>query len=343
MDYKALALDACKLTRRGRPLLWLGLVSAAQAVFYEAIVLALTLPLLALPQLMTSPGSSGSAAGMQLDVWRELVLVWLTDAIAGHGTSIVVAITGVFVVWIVLGVLDVASQTGLITQAHAAENGSTPSFATGMRDGFRVWWRVVGLLAIAVLPALFSMTLLGLVVLFTMTLPLLRGQAPDPTAGLLGNAMLAPFSAIASLIGIPLGLTVQLGMRNAVLGDEDWRASFSAGWKLLRGNVIEVVVVYLLLAAVGLGVGIVVAIVVSVVGVVATAGIVALALGGGAGTATVATVLTAMVALIGLLSLPVTVLVFVWNSCVWTLYWSRKRADELLGVTMTDGHSTSAV
>jgi len=341
-DFKALALDAWKLTRRGRPLWWLGLVSAAQAFLYEAIVMAITAPLLALPQLMVDPNAQPTSETIPLDAWRETALVWITDSIAAHGGAIIGVIITVMLVWIALGVLDVASQTGLITQVSAAENRGTASFSAGMRDGFRVWWRVVGLLAIAALPSLIWMTAMGLVVLFTMTLPLLQGAAPDPGAALAGNAMLSPFSALVSLLGIPLGLTVQLGMRNAVLADADWRESFSAGWKLLRGNVIEVLLVYLLVAAVGMLVGLVAGIALSVVGVVVTVVVVSSALAAGGATATVVATLVASFAVLMLLLVPVTVVLYVWNSAVWTLYWSRKTGRELLGATMEDGRTADA-
>lgn len=335
MEYKALALDAWRLTRHGRPLWWLGLVSAASALMYSLIVLAMTGPLAILPQLVVTPGTYATGVGAGVDEWRVRAVGRLSQTISAHGFSILAGITVVYVVWIVLGVFDVASQTGLITQAYAAERLQAPSFRVGMRDGFRVWWRVVGLLALSVLPSLVAMLGVGLVMLFTVSLPLLRGETPDPSAVLLGNAMLSPLSAITTLVGIPVGLTVQLGMRNAVLADEDWKASFSAGWKLLAGNFMEVALVYLLVAGVGLIVGIVAGIVISVVGGIAAVVVVSEVLTGGAGGGVVLTLVAAF-AVLSLLLVPLTAVTYVWNSCVWTLYWTRKTGSSSLGATMVD-------
>lgn len=324
VDYQTLALDAWTLTRRIRPLWWLGLVSAVQALMYELIVLALSAPLVVLPQLIVVPRPSSAAADVQLDAVREQAITWLANIVSAHGGAIASGVAVVFALWIAVGVLDVASQTGLITQACAARTGRGASFRVGMRDGFRVWWRVVGLLAIAMLPSLVYLTLMGLVVLFTMTLPLLRGQAPDPGAALAGNAMLAPFSAAMSLVGIPLGVTVQLGMRNAVIADADWRASLSAGWRMLCGSLAEVALVYLLIAGIGIAVAVVLGLALSAIGAIATMAVLALALAGGMGTGTVVVVILGVFLLLSVALVPSMVLLYVWTSCVWTLFWTKK-------------------
>lgn len=330
MDFKALALDAWGITRRTRTLWWLGLVSAAQILVYTAIVVAVTGPLTVLPQLIATPSASPTSIELRLQAVRENVLVAVTDWLALHGTALLVVVVAVLVLWIVLGVLDVASQSGLITVAVAAAAHRATSFRAGMRDGFRVWWRVIGLLAIAALPSLFSMLMMALVVLFTMTLPLLRGAAPNPGAALAGNVILSPLSSLAALVSIPLGVTVQLGMRDAVLSDADWRTAFSAGWRLLRTRLAEVAVAYLAVAVVGIVVTLVAAVLMVAVGVPTI--VVALASGGGSPTTAIASGLFVLAAAAFLVLLPLAVLNYVWASCFWTLVWQRLTTGSGVGL-----------
>jgi len=352
VDYKVLALDAWRITRRTRALWWLGLVSAAQVLVYTVIVAGVTGPLAVLPQLVAAPSAAPTPAEAQLQAVRENLLVAVTDWLAVNGTALIVALVTVFVLWTVLGVLDVASQSGLISQAAlAADTSATtraaavaggahrPSFRSGMRDGFRVWWRAVGLLAIAALPSLFSMLVMALVVLFTMTLPLLRGVAPDPAAALAGNVILSPLSSLAALVSIPLGVTVQLGMRDAVLTDTDWRAAFSAGWRLLKTRLSDVALAYLLVAVVGVAVTMLAGVVLAVVGVPTIA--VAFAAGGGSGPTAIASGIFVLAGILLVILLPVAVLNYIWASCFWTLFWQRLTGWSRYGGTMNDGRSTT--
>ena len=337
MDFKALALDAWSITRRTQALWWLGLVSAAQVVVYTGIVASIAGPLAVLPQLVTAPSASPTLAESQLQGLRENVLVAVADWLAVHGTALLLGVVAVFALWIVLGVLDVASQSGLITQAAASRDRRPTSFRVGMRDGFHVWWRVIGLLAIAALPSLFSMLVMALVVLFTMTLPLLRGAAPDPGAALAGNLILSPLSSLAALVSIPLGVTVQLGMRDAVLADADWRTAFRSGWKLLKTHLAEVVVAYLLIAVVGIVVTMVAGVLLAVVGVPTI--VVAFAAGGGSGLTALASGLFVLAVVSLVVLMPLAVLNYVWTSCVWTLFWQRTVGWSQRGATMTSGPS----
>ena len=330
MDYKALALDAWRIARRSRPLWWLGLVSAAQLVVYAAIMAATVGPMLLLPQLVVAPRTSATPAETQLQVLRERVVFMLTDWLAVHGAALIAGAVVAFGVWLVLGVFDVASQGGLISQADKAAHGRTASFRSGMRDGFRGWWRVMELLAVAALPSLVSMLATALVMLFTVTVPLLRGVLPDPMASLAGNAALSPLSSLAAVVAIPLGVIVQLGMRDAMLADADWKTALREGWGLVKARPAEVVAVYLLMIAVGVGATIVAGVVLGIVAVPTFAVVFALAAGPAAAR------IAAAVSVIGVLSLivvlPFAVLNYVWNSCVWTLFWRRTAGSRRAGL-----------
>lgn len=321
MDFKALALDAWSITRRTHATWWLGLVSVAQAGVYAVIVGSITGPLAAMPQLLPSSSLSFDAQGSQLASVRDAARVAVTAWVTRYGTDLIVGIVVVFVVWIAIGVLDVASQAGLITQAVAAVDGRRTSFRAGMRSGFRVWGRTVGLLAIGALPGLFAMLLIGLISFLTMTLPLLLGAQPNPGAAVVGNVLASPLSALAALAGIPLGMAVQLGLRDAVLADAHWRTAFVAGWKTLKAHPAQVSVAYLLIAAVGVAVTLLAGVVLAVIVVPSAA--IAFAVGGGSGPTAIASGMFVLVPVSAMILLPMTVLNYVWGSCLWTLLWRR--------------------
>lgn len=344
MDHKALALEAWSITRRTSALWWLGSVSAAQVVVYSGIVASVTCPLAVMPQLLTAPSASPTPVESQMEILRGDALVAVTGWLNSHGTALLVGIVAVFVLWIALGVIDVAAQGGLISQAcattvsastAAAARERQPSFGDGMRDGFRVWGRIVGLLAIAALPSLIPMLVVGLVVTFTMTVPLLMGGAPNPRAAIVGNLVLSPLSSLAALVGIPLGVAVQLGLREAVLVDANWRTAFSAGGRLLKAYLGDVVVAYLLVTIIGVAVTLLAGIVLAVLVVPTIA--VAFAVGGGSGPTAITSGLFVLAAVL----FPVAVLSYVWTSCFWTVLWQRLTAADGARATMTNGRSTT--
>ena len=348
MDHKALAFEAWSVTRRTPALWWLGSVSAAQVLVYSAIVASVTGPLAVMPQLLTAPSASPTLAESQMQILRGNALVAVTGWLSLHGTALLVGIVAVFVLWIALGVIDVAAQGGLISQAcsatvsastSAAARERHPSLRDGMRDGFRVWGRIVGLLAIAALPSLIPMLVVGLVATFTMTVPLLLGGAPNPRAAIMGNLVLSPLSSLAALVSIPLGVAVQLGLREAVLVDANWRTAFSAGGRLLKAHLGDVAVAYLLVTIVGVAVTLLAGIVLAVLVVPTIA--VAFAVGGGSGPTAITSGLFVLSAVSLIVLFPLAVLTYVWTSCFWTMLWQRLTAADGARATMTGGRSTT--
>ena len=199
----------------------------------------------------------------------EQILVFAAQWVAARAGLIFAAMLGVFMLlWLVLGVLDVAAQVGMITQVDAVKERRTPSASAGMADGFRYWWRAVALLAIAALPALVYLLIVALVVLFTVSLPLFMGNQPAPGAALISNLVLTPLSAVSSLIAIPLAVLVQLALRFAVLENASWRPAFGRAWRLAKSALTEVAITYLLLVAVGFVVSMALMIVLALAGVV---------------------------------------------------------------------------
>ena len=338
MEYGRLVREAWSVTSRTRALWGLGAIVALQLVVYAAIVMSLSAPLAILPQMAESMSAEGGAAS-QGAVDGEQILVFAAQWVAARASLIAAVVLGVFLLWVVLGVLDVAAQVGMITQVEAVQERRTTSAGAGMADGFRYWWRAVALLAIAALPALVYLLISALVVLFTVSLPLYLGNQPAPGAALISNLVLTPLSAVSSLIAIPLAVLVQLALRFAVLDHASWRAAFGRAWRLAKGSFAEVALVYLLLVAVGFVVSL------ALMGVLALAGIVlatitlwiSASMTGAPGGSAVATALVGLVVLGGLLFVAMQAVMFIWRSSVWTLFWREKTGRGGHAVTPTIG------
>ncbi len=227
-----------------------------------------------------------------------------------------------FVVWIVLGVLDVAAQAGMIAEADGQLRSLPAGVRERMRGGFRVWWRVAALSAVAAMPTLLMLLALGLSTTFTYTIPLWRGQLPDPAAALGGQLLMVPLQGVAAVATTVLAVLVQIALRSAVLEDLHWRESLRRGFDLIKANLAHVVLTYLILAAVSaallIGVSFGASVLIGAVSALAISLLVASSAAYG----------TAVFGLMGTAALVLTVagvvlyaLFIAWTSAVWTILW----------------------
>lgn len=322
MDWTELLRDTWRVMRR-TPALWgLGTVSALQAGMYGLIVVGLIAPMTALTQVLVQLQTAPSSLGANSQSLQEM----LPGAIAWIQRWEPVLLGGIvasLIVWAVLGVLDVAATGGAVSQTVAAVEGRQATVGAGMRDGFRLWWRVVGLLAIAALPILLYLLVVALFTLFTISIPLRMGVAPDVGAIRSGDTFNGLLSSVVGLIGVPLGVLVTLGIRFAVVDGQEWRAAFASAWRLAKANFSNVALMYLLQLGVGIGATTVMSIAIAVV--LAIAGIIVALLVGAAhslsGAAMFVTIIAVLLAL--LLVLVYSIGIIVWVSVVWTLFWRR--------------------
>jgi len=334
VDWTGLLRDTWRIMRR-TPALWgLGTVSALQAGMYGLIVVGLIAPMTALTQLLvqmqTAPAGLGTGSG------AETIQEFLPGAIAWiqrWEPALLAGIVAIVALWAVLGVLDVAATGGAISQTEAVVEGREATVGEGMRDGFKVWWRTVGLLAIAALPALSYLLVVALFTLFTISIPLRTGAAPDLSAISAGNAVNGVLSSAVGLIGIPLGVLVMLGLRYAVLEHQEWRAAFSSAWRLAGANFGDVVLMYLLQLGVSLGAAIVLTVAFGVLFAIAGVAIAVLVAAAHAFSGAAMFVTLIAILLASLLALAYSVAIIVWFSVVWTLFWRRITGRELRRVS----------
>jgi hypothetical protein len=331
VDFTAIISDCWRLIRTTRPLWWLATISAIQLALYATIVGIIIVPMTVLTQMAViarQQASSGRADPVQLDVMVVGAVHWLGANWAMLAASAVTLLA----IWAVSGVFDVAATAGAITQADAVAGGKPASAAAGLHDGFRIWWRTIGLLAIAALPALLYLLLLAVVTFYTTSLPLYRGELPDLSAMRVGNVMSTPVSVLVSLVSIPLNVIVALGLRFAALGGMEWRESFGRGWALLKARFVDVAVWYLIVIGFGAAISFVGMVPISIVLIVGA--MVVLATGaihvGGAGLAAIGAVAGVGCAVLMALVILVTLL---WQSVAWTMFWRELTGTSAVELT----------
>jgi len=320
VDYGRIARDAWAVTVRTRPLWYLGAICAAEAAFSSAALALLAVPMSIIPQAVTGADPSAAAP---FSGSRERVVLDVAQWLGGHLAAVTVGVAIALCVWLVIGAVGVAAQTGIVTQVAAVAEARAASVGAGVRDGFRLWWRVVALLAIAALPGLVYLLVMAVVMTFTITVPLVLGKQPDPGTVLLANLGMSPLAPVTTLVAVPLGVLVELGVRFGVLDGVEWRPAFASAWRLARADFAEIALTYVLVtivaaaasvafAVIALSCGAVTGAVALGAGLLATAGDAAQAgraavwVGGGASA---------------LLFVAFEAVMFVWHSAVWTLVW----------------------
>ncbi len=338
MDYWGVVRQAWAVSRRTRPLWWLGVISAAQLVVYTFMMTLLLIPVVALPQVFIALGAASEDAAASAAIDRGFGIA--SSYITAYGLPVLAGFVALMAFWIVLGVFDVAAQPGLITQTTESVEGRPTSVRAGMADGFRLWWRTVGLLVISAMPALLYVLAMGLLGLFTVSLPLLAGEMPDPIRIQVGYRLLSPLSTLVSLVSIPLGVWVALALRFAVLDDLEVRPALGAAWRVMKAEPAEVFLIYLVIAVVGMIVGIPLAIVVTLI--VGGFAVAAVAVGVSGGAAAIVPVVG--ISLVGLLVIALVMFAFssiwfVYTSVAWTLFWRRLTGRDPRG----DRHAAAGV
>ena len=324
MDFGRIISDSWRIMRTTKALWWLGLISAVQISLYALIVGGMIAPMAVLTQLMVTV-RQGSEAGAGTDTAQLSAAVTTAGLwLSANWPALLTGASALVLAWGVAGVYDVAATAGLITQAEASAQGRPASASTGLRDGFHVWWRTVGLLAVAALPSLIYMVAIGLVTLFAVSLPLYQGALPNPAALRTGTALSQPLSLLVSIVSIPLGILVALGLRFAVLRGFEWRESLAHAWDLAKHRLTDVGLMYLIVIGIGTAISLV-GMIPSIVLFVVFAIVAAVTIGAshGAVSATLVVIGCIFAILVLVLFLVVMVATIMWQSVAWTVFWRQ--------------------
>jgi hypothetical protein len=321
VDWAGLVREAFALARRGTALWRLGAVSVVQLVLYTLMLSAAVVPLAVLSETLAVAQSPDAAVPLGVLEVLSRALSWVSD----HRLGIAAGALSLFFVWVTSGVFDVAATAGTISQTGRLADNRSATFSQGMRDGFRAWWRTVGLLAIAAIPALISLAVLAAVTLLTITIPISRGQTPSPAAISAGSMVNSALSGVLGLVGIPLGVVAQLGMRYVVFEDAGWKSAWQNAQELAKARLADVAVMYFVqMAVVWLGSVAFALVAGSLLAVLVPS--VALMVGAAHSFSGAAFFVSALGAVaLAVVSIGYFILVVVWQSAAWTLFWRRIR------------------
>jgi hypothetical protein len=341
VEYGRIVREAWSITVRTKSLWWLGGIAAAQVAVYLVVVSGLVAPMAALPALASAITASSTSLSAGVPTAAERLLVAVGQWLGTHWLALATGTALVLAAWLVLGVLDVAAQIGIVTQANAVAERRPASLRAGMRDGFLHWWRAVALLALAALPTMVYLLVMAAVVFFTVSLPLYLGQPPNPGGAFLANLVLSPLSAVVSVLSVPLAVLVQLALRFAVVDDVVWRPAFRSAWRLAKSNLTEIFIAYAVVALVSMVALLLFAFLAALLALIASV----LFLGGALVLTSGDTSSAGRIALFGtagfvaLLFVAFQAVMFVWQSSVWTLVW-RDRAGGRRGSDTVGGEQT---
>jgi hypothetical protein len=244
------------------------------------------------------------------------------------GSSILALV--ILLLVIALFILRAAFEGGLIAAADRGAQDAHPTFREAWQTGRARVWRVLTLNLI--FAAFVILLVLGLIALALLTVggAILGGvfaggaqnlpEASRIAAGI-GWALfgLGVIALVAGPVAGILTTVTQLAQRAAVLDDQPVGTAWSTGWRLLRANVANVLLVVLAQIVVNILAGIISA---AIIGAIAAPAVLALILGAGQSHTLGYILMVAVLVLIALvISGLIVALPTAWNSTLWTLFY----------------------
>jgi hypothetical protein len=214
-------------------------------------------------------GSGGGGGGSGSNVTNRVgtpnqfsaqSLKQLEGQIAPYVGLIVAGTVVLLVIGIVFWIVGIAARGGLVHLVNEAEDGRQVRAGDGWARGFRVWWRTFAMELLLGLPAL----IIGGVTAVAVVIGVL-GAVAGGNSSAAGSAVLSALGGMCFLLvivvilaiayGLIVGPVLQLALRYIVLKDQGPIEAIKSGWHDLwakRGAF----VMFLLMFAVGLGIGI---------------------------------------------------------------------------------------
>ncbi len=184
-------------------------------------------------------------------------------------TIIIVAVICIVLILSILGLvlrfLSRAALMGLVAELESA--GTTPTVRRGFSIGADRFWSQLGIAIVINLP----LTIFSLVVILIALAPMLMAiipaisagrSSPNELSGIIGASIVSSLVmiclAVLCLIAIQLIVTpfYQFMLRACVIGRRGVMDSIREGYRLVRENLGNVAVLYLLVIGIGIGFGI---------------------------------------------------------------------------------------
>jgi hypothetical protein len=251
---------------------------------------------------------------------------FMPDSVLG---SSILALMIVLLV-IALFILRAALEGGLIAAAAQGAQDAHPTFREAWQTGRARVWRVLALNLI--FAAFVILLVLGLIALALLTVGgailggVFAGSAqnlPEASRIAAGIGWALFGLGVIALVAVPVAFILttvtQLAQRAAVLDDQPVGTAWSTGWRLLRANVANVLLVVLAQIVVNILAGIISA---AIIGAIAAPAVLALILGAGQSHTLGYILMVAVLVLIALvISGLIVALPTAWNSTLWTLFY----------------------
>ena len=284
-----------------------------------------------------SPLSCGSNPSFQTSGSSGSGTVDVADFFSRHWVVLVAFAIGFLLVGFIWAILSLIAEAGLIGGVDDRLQGRSPaSLSTAWRTGVHSFWRLLGLvLFVGVVVAL----VFGIVIAL-IAIPLVIAATGDNGASPVAIGAVVLFALFLLLLSLPVVIILQIVMnwafRSLVIERTGVFASLGAGWRLFRRNAGKSLVVWVLNVGLLIGLGLVIALPLMVIGIP-----IALAFAGsehGFGP-----ILVAGMALAGLAAIVVGGFVkavsTTFFSAFWTIAWRRIATPTPAAVVLTAGTS----
>lgn len=166
-------------------------------------------------------------------------------------------------VGIAMWIVSVAARGGLIHLVNEAEEGRAVKASDGWAAGFRNWGRIFAIDLILYLPfTVILLLVLGFTVVPLVLATVNGGDVGAGVFGLCGGSVV--MFILVFVFGFVLGLLELMATRHAVLDPLPATRSLALAWAELRGRFKDLLVMWLISLAVGLGYGVAVGIIAAV-------------------------------------------------------------------------------
>lgn len=237
-----------------------------------------------------------------------------------------------FIVGILLWLVSLASKGGLIKSVAELDRGGTSSFGRAFRQG---WAKLLPLVGMTLL--LFSVVIILAIIMSigfagTLAAALAAGASADSNAlmGLVGTAGLV-FLCLLCLL-VPLSLVLSLiypfAYRGIMLRDLRVMDSIRHGWRVLRENLGEILLLGLIFFVVNFIIGLIAAGIIGLVGI--SSGLIGLMMTGGELTTTqIVGAGVAMLATFVIFAI-ISAIFVAWRSATFTLAYQQWTGKEAL-------------
>ncbi|MBI5030082.1 MAG: hypothetical protein HZB51_06110 [Chloroflexi bacterium] len=179
---------------------------------------------------------------------------------------IVIALICVALIWMLLGIiarfLSRGAVIGLVQELEA--NGTTPTVRRGFNIGSSRFWQLLGISIVINLPLMvfsFAVILLAILPIAVSVIPMLSRGSRDVAGGLLAGGIITSIGffccAILCLMAVTLVIRpfFEFIVRVCVIEKRGVFDSIRDGYHIVRKNLGNVVILYLLLIGVGIGFG----------------------------------------------------------------------------------------